>query len=118
MNTPAHARFRYHLRGRWWVAGCILLSACGAALPRVTPAFTVQAQQHDATVTEARLQSGRDLYVSRCSSCHSLVDPTAYSEAEWPSWIHRMAGKAHIAPSQEALIFTYLKAARNTPESP
>jgi cytochrome c5 len=118
MNPPARLRFGLHLRNRWWIAACVLLSACGAALPRVTPEFAVQAQQHDTTATEARLQAGRDLYVTRCSSCHSPVDPTAYTDREWPSWIHRMAAKAHVDPSQEALIFTYLKAARTIPASP
>ena len=31
-----------------------------------------------------------ELYVRKCSGCHSLYDPSSYSDEEWRRWVLKM----------------------------
>ena len=89
------------------------LVGCGVRIPQVTPELVAVAKQRDASLTAERLEGGRSLYVNRCGSCHSLSAPGEYVEREWNSWVHKMAGKAHIDRDQEVSIVTFLLVARD-----
>ncbi|HEX3133749.1 MAG TPA: hypothetical protein VHX44_09240 [Planctomycetota bacterium] len=96
------------------IAMFIALSVSGCVeIPRVTPELVTVAVQRDRTTTQERLEVGRSIYVNRCSSCHSLYSPDAYSESEWKSWVRRMGPKSHIDRGQEATLLVFLFAARD-----
>ena len=101
------------------VAGAsIALGGCGAVIPRVTPELVTLAQRYDPTIDTVRMEQTRELYVTRCSSCHSLNDPRAYSAAEWPDWMRKMARKAKLKDGQERALLTFVLAARDLPLPP
>ena len=94
------------------------LAGCGAVIPRVTPTFVTLAQQRDPTIGAERLDQLRTLYVNRCSSCHSLNDPRDYDEAEWATWMRKMAPKAKLDATQEREVLLFILAARESTSVP
>jgi uncharacterized protein YceK len=99
----------------FFTTATLILGGCGAVIPRVTPELVALAQQREATVNTESLEKSRALYVTRCSSCHSLNDPRDYSEKEWPDWMHKMARKAKINAEQEQYLLVFVLAARDLP---
>ena len=91
------------------------MGGCGAVIPRVTPELVALAQKREKTVSAESLEASRALYVSRCSSCHSLNDPRDYTEEDWPDWMHKMARKANINTPQEQHLLFFILAARDLP---
>lgn len=77
--------------------------ACGSAI--YTP---TQVHADAAGVPLDQLTSGRELYVSKCSSCHSLYNPARFNEAEWDKNLAKMQPKAKISDQQKKLIREYL----------
>jgi mono/diheme cytochrome c family protein len=81
--------------------------ACaGLALPGPLDAERAQARYPKASVQS--LTEGRQLFVSRCSGCHTLPRPTAHGPSEWPSVIGEMARDAKLDPAQRELVEQYL----------
>ena len=93
----------------------LILGGCGAVIPRVTPELVALAQQREKAANAESLEESRALYVTRCSSCHSLNDPRDYHEKDWPSWMHKMARKAKISSEQEQQLLIFVLAARDLP---
>ncbi|HET8963775.1 MAG TPA: hypothetical protein VFM99_07755 [Chitinophagales bacterium] len=54
------------------------------------------------------LITGRNLYISKCASCHSLYLPTQYTLHEWEINVNEMEEKAKLNSTQKELIFNYL----------
>lgn len=96
----------------------LALGGCGAVIPRVTPELVVAAQQYDPVVDSDRLEHARNLYVTRCGSCHSLNDPRDYTAQEWPDWMRKMARKAKLTSAQERSLLVFVLAARDLPPPP
>ena len=91
------------------------MGSCSAVIPRVTPELVAVAQQREKTVNADTLERSRALYVTRCSSCHSLNDPRDYTAEEWPGWMQKMARKAKINSEQERQILLFILAAHDLP---
>ncbi len=54
------------------------------------------------------LQTGRNLYIDKCGSCHALVLPEKHSPEQWSSLVDRMEKKSKITPDEKKLILAYL----------
>lgn len=84
----------------------------GCAGPGTFPAPTAKnvayAERHGQVTTLPTLKVGRKLYISRCSSCHSLKAPEFLSPEEWPEMVQRMADNSKLTPDQERAITHYL----------
>ena len=93
----------------------LMMGGCGSVIPRVTPELVAVAQQRDKTVNADILERSRALYVTRCSSCHTLNDPRDYTAEEWPDWMQKMARKAKINAAQERELLLFVLAARDLP---
>jgi hypothetical protein len=52
------------------------------------------------------------LYTAKCMRCHRSYDPTAYSNAEWETWMTKMSRKARLAAQERQLLWDYLLAFR------
>jgi mono/diheme cytochrome c family protein len=97
-----------------WTAAVSLaavVAGCGG-IPRVDARLATLAQQHDPSISPAALESARALYITRCSSCHSLNQPGDYPPDEWATWMRKMTPKAKLTPNESQDILTYLLAAR------
>ena len=61
-----------------------------------------------AGTTIADLSRGRDVFVSKCSSCHALPAPTVKSADEWTMVIVEMGGRARLSSVNRDLVNRYL----------
>jgi hypothetical protein len=73
-------------------------------------AFTGAVKAGD--LTELETKKAKKLYVSKCAKCHKLYDPGKYSDAEWQSWMTKMARKARLKPDQRELLSRFLDGVR------
>ncbi|MFA5833333.1 MAG: hypothetical protein WDA22_07650 [Bacteroidota bacterium] len=54
------------------------------------------------------LRSGRQLYITKCSGCHSLYLPSTYSAPQWDTILPMMALKSKITEIESGRIKQYL----------
>jgi len=52
--------------------------------------------------------SGRKLYVAKCSRCHKFYDPAKYSDEEWQKWMRKMARKSRLNEAQAEAVAQYI----------
>jgi hypothetical protein len=102
---------------------CSLLSACAGgsrSIPDPTAKHLEYAEKSGYPSTLPSLKNGRRLYVNRCSDCHTLHAPTAYTAAQWPTIVLDMASNAEINEDQIRDITRYLVAvsAASAPAAP
>jgi cytochrome c5 len=88
----------------------LLSSGCAGAgtFPAPTAKNVAYAERHGQITTLPTLKVGRKLYISRCSSCHSLKSPEFLMPDEWPDMVRRMADNSKLTPDQERAITHYL----------
>ncbi|GDY14913.1 hypothetical protein LBMAG53_37910 [Planctomycetota bacterium] len=58
----------------------------------------------------SRFDTGRRLYLNRCSGCHALIPPEQISADRWPAEVARMAKRSVIDSAQQQAITDYLVA--------
>ena len=51
---------------------------------------------------------GRDLYISKCNSCHKLYSPDQFTEVSWDSILTTMKIKAKTNDEQTTEIFNWI----------
>jgi hypothetical protein len=100
----------------------LLLAACagGARFPEPTAKHLEYAERSGFPSTLPSLKNGRRLYYNRCSGCHELHAPAAYTAAQWPTLVQDMAENAEINENQIRDITRYLVAvsAASAPPAP
>lgn len=84
-------------------AGCV-----SAIVPRPSEADARRARRSDPTADLAGLSRGRELYVRRCSGCHSLHPPTAIAAAQWPGVLEDMGPRARLHAGERRTVELYL----------
>lgn len=80
----------------------IVLIACKSVL------YVPSKSNVASTANVDSLTKGRALYISNCSSCHTLRIPERYTKKEWIAWMEKMALKAKINDQQKELILAYV----------
>lgn len=78
--------------------GCNVKTA--AAPGPLGPAQVQAAKARWPGATAETLAAGRELFLEKCARCHGYPDATAYSQAEWPGLVERMAGNAGLSESE------------------
>ena len=84
----------------------------GSCSPKVTPTkTTVETKENsDKNYTVALNSSyGKEIYESKCGSCHDLNKPSNYTFKQWNPIIDRMAKKADLDYLQKQNVLAYLK---------
>jgi cytochrome c5 len=89
-------------------AGITACGAVGAVPPVASDARWANERWPGTTVEE--LAHGRDVFVSRCSSCHGLPRPDVKSHDEWASVLDEMAVRAKLSSDDRDLVLRYLSA--------
>jgi cytochrome c5 len=54
---------------------------------------------------------GHRLYQAKCSMCHELVDPQAFTKQEWPRLLEKYGQRARLKPADQRSILAYLEEA-------
>lgn len=80
--------------------------------PAVSPGMGQSAKKHG--VSMEQLTAGRNLLVTRCISCHSLVPVSKYPAKRWPELVASMNERAGLDEIQQAQVTAYLVAARQS----
>jgi len=96
------------------VSGC---AASPASAP-VTPSDEKWASQRWPGTTLGDLTHGHDVFVSRCSSCHSLPRPDVKSPEQWGAVLDEMGARAKLSAAERDLVNRYLSAASQRLRSP
>lgn len=95
-----------------YVLLALALALCGCAggpgMPKPTAKNVELAGRHGQVTTLPTLKVGRNLYIGRCGSCHSLKEPGYLTPADWPEMVERMADNSKINPDQTRAITQYL----------
>lgn len=88
----------------------VALAACGAAaVPAAAQSDVARLAEKYPETTLAELQRGRELYLSRCTSCHAPVDPASIEPERWPRQVGEMSERARLG-DEEPLVVKYLVA--------
>ena len=92
------------------LAICVMfLNACS---PKTTPTkTTVETKENSDKNYTVVLNSsyGKEIYESKCGSCHDLNKPSNYTFKEWNPIMDRMAKKANLDYLQKQNVLGYLK---------
>ncbi len=73
-----------------------------------SPLYAPTKDKMPATANIEELKKGRQLYVSKCSSCHTLFLPEKYDRKHWTEAVSNMQQKAQISDDEKNLIIDYL----------
>ena len=63
------------------------------------------------TPRSAPMSEGERLYRSNCRACHTLRNPTSYTDEQWPPLVQRYGGRIHLTPESQQKIVDYLLSA-------
>ena len=89
-------------------AATMFVAACAGSLPDVSPSTVQRASAKWPGIDESRLTSGRTLYITKCSGCHSLPQPSLYSGDEWKVKLDEMAARAKLTQEDKEQVYQYL----------
>ena len=90
------------INGIFIIATIVSIAACDSAL------YIPKKENVAANSNIENLQKGRQIYISKCASCHTLRIPEKHTKAEWPALIEKMQPKAKITDEEKQLILGYL----------
>jgi hypothetical protein len=95
------------------LAGLLMAVLCSAAcsapaVPAVSPADAKRADAQWPGTTVAQLETGRSLYLERCSSCHLPPSPSSLPPEHWPAQVEEMQERAGLDKDQAILVERYL----------
>jgi cytochrome c5 len=91
------------------IAASILTLACAAPpVPPVTPADAQRAQTRWPGTDVAQLESGRALFMDKCSACHVPPSPASLKAEAWPAQVEEMKLRAGLGDEQVQLVERYL----------
>lgn len=89
------------------LAGINLLS-CSGVIPQPTFTQVEQASQRWPGTNIETLIQGRQLYVLKCSGCHSVKVPSFYSEVQWDTLMKTMGTSAKLNKDEYNKILHYV----------
>ena len=86
-------------------------AACTTGLPQPNAADLARSRGRlDSVSTLSDLEEGRELYRSRCGSCHALRDPMSLQPESWIEQVRDMREKkgVRLSPDEARRITSYL----------
>lgn len=79
-----------------FILNAFFFISCSGSLPEPTSEQIQWASVKWPGITIKELSEGRDLYINKCSGCHSLNNPADYTMEEWDKWLVKMKPKAKL----------------------
>jgi len=93
------------------VLAAVVLAAAGAwlgCMPSSTPppehADVERVRSRFPDTTLAELETGRRLYLSRCTSCHAPVAPSSVPAERWPLEVREMSERARLGQDERSVV--------------
>jgi mono/diheme cytochrome c family protein len=92
-----------------WAAFALIAAwGCASQLPVPSPADARRAEALWPGTTQTDLADGRELFINRCASCHTLPMPQQFKQAAWPGFVDEMAEVARLDQPERAKLTRYL----------
>lgn len=85
-----------------------LISGCSSSIPIPSEEDIRSFNVPGGNISLEELRSDRQLYVNKCSGCHSLNIPSQYSEFEWNTILPLMNKKSKLTTQESDRIKRYL----------
>ncbi len=85
-----------------------LLTGCSSVIPTISESDVARAQSKWSDITLDQLRFDREMYILKCSGCHSLYKPNRYSENHWDSILVKMNIKAKLKKNESEQVKRYL----------
>ena len=93
-----------------------LLNSCVSLETAAPPVATLRSSNLHSS---AQLESGRQIYVGKCTKCHSAEPIRNYPLAEWIDDIMpEMSEKSKLTGEENASVLAYVQAVLKTPPAP
>ena len=90
-----------------FMVGCASLAVTAPPVDRLLP-----------RLQNAEVQAGRQIYLGKCTSCHSALPVRNYTRAEWQPILAEMAEETNLTPAQDAAVRAYVHAVLDSPALP
>ena len=90
--------------------GLLVLAGCAIYLPEPD---ALMAGGDEGRLAD--LRAGRQLYILKCSGCHSLIPVDRFDDARWTAEVAEMMklNKVQLAPADRDLLLRYLTTAND-----
>ena len=88
----------------------VMIVSCSGAIPQPTFMHVERASQRWPGTNNETLAQGRQLYISKCSGCHSVKVPSLYSEIQWDTLMRTMGTSAKLNKEEYDKILHYVVA--------
>jgi len=86
----------------------IVLFSCSGTVPEPTLEHGAWAAKKWPGTNVQSLSQGRELYIVKCSGCHSVKPPSLFSDAEWDTLLPPMKKQAKLKNEEYEKIFQYV----------
>ena len=103
-----HFSLHFSLRSSLRTLAVLLLVAEASACVRTTIPHATSVDASRSGIATAELERGRSLYLSRCTSCHLPIAPTAVAAELWPNHVDEMREQARLDDEETRLVTQYL----------
>lgn len=91
------------------IAATLLLSACGTVkLYEPNETNVAKVKSKDVSVDVNALAIGKNLFETKCSTCHKLYAPSTKSDEQWSKVLDWMQPKAKISDAEKHQIYLYV----------
>ncbi|MBF8296234.1 MAG: Cytochrome c [Bacteroidetes bacterium] len=88
-----------------------VLMSCAGTVPEPTLTHVEYASRRWPGTRLQDLSAGRQLYILKCSGCHSLHPPEELSGQQWEKTVPEMMMRARLMKEEADLIVRYLESA-------
>lgn len=99
---------KYFYLGFILFLSAILIVSCAGSIPEPAQEQVQWASAKWPGTGMKELSEGRELYISKCSGCHSLKGPSNYTMDEWKVFLGKMKNKAKLNDTEHEKIWYYL----------
>ncbi|MGE5352916.1 MAG: hypothetical protein ACM3S2_18085 [Ignavibacteriales bacterium] len=86
----------------------LFIMSCASSVPEPSAQQLQWASDKWPGVGVKDLSEGREMYIEKCSGCHSLKVPSDYSEEEWAPVFKKMSRKAKLTEAENEKIWRYI----------
>lgn len=90
------------------ISTAVTFTSCAGSIPMPDLSHAERASHKWYGTTLHDLTVGRQLYIQKCSGCHSLKAPARLSAQQWESILAEMKTKAGVKDDEEKMIMKYL----------
>ncbi|HEX2963199.1 MAG TPA: hypothetical protein VHO43_15480 [Ignavibacteriales bacterium] len=86
----------------------LFIASCASSLPEPSVQQVQWASARWPGIGAGELSESRQMYIEKCSGCHSLKVPSDYTEEEWEPVFKKMSRKAKLTDAENEKIWKYI----------